>query len=82
MDLGNFWIVDPKTELPSVSLSLVTYTTPFVLIMAILAGFGIVESSSSILVLYTSFLGLYFGRRLKTSDSLIEYEEEEYEGLD
>lgn len=64
MDLRKIMVVDPKSGIQSVSLTLLVLSTIAVYLVGALKGANIIEHTSIFVELHYSSLALYFGRNL------------------
>ena len=76
MNLDKVFIIDPKTELPSVSLTMLVLSFLGAGLASILQMAKIVDNASIALQLFGISCGLYFGRNLNVSKESIKIEED------
>jgi hypothetical protein len=60
---SKYWVIDPVTKEPSVSLTILTVAFTAVVVAGAFEMTGVVKSTSIFLELFFSSAALYFGRR-------------------
>ncbi len=79
MKLKEGWVVDPKDNNPSVSLSLFVLSVVVLLIIGLLNVFSVVSTIGPFSELFYAASALYFGRRLSISKSGVSAETDKKE---
>jgi hypothetical protein len=73
----SFWVIDPGTKLPSVSLTILVVSLTAVIVAGSLHMAGVVQSTSLFSEVFYSSVALYFGRRFSMNGKTFSSEKAE-----